>query len=347
MKNLLRYLSPFAPDQAGAVSVLFPQGGLIVICDAGGCAGNICGFDEPRWFTGRCALFSAALRDMDAILGRDDKLIGKLASAMEDSGTDFSALIGTPVPAVIGTDFRALKRAAERRTGKPCLVIPATGTKFYDVGAQEAYLELVRTFSLERLPVEEGTIGVLGAIPPDLSLIHPGEAVRAALDPGRERRILCFESPDDFRNASAAEKNLVVSPSGVAAAELLKERFGTPWEIAVPWLPESLKQRLAALHGGRILVIHQQFAACRVRELLPDCEVTTGTFFRTCPEWMKPGDMAFSGEGDFADAVESGGFDAVIGDPVLKRAIPHFRGEWIPFIHFAVSGALEQKEEES
>ena len=116
MKNLLRHLSPFAPDQSGAVSVLFPQGGLIEICDAGGCAGNICGFDEPRWFTGRCALFSAALRDMDAILGRDDKLIGKLASAMTDAGTDFSVLIGTPVPAVIGTDFRALKRAAERRT---------------------------------------------------------------------------------------------------------------------------------------------------------------------------------------------------------------------------------------
>ena len=147
MKNLLRYLSPFAPDQAGAVSVLFPQGGLIVICDAGGCAGNICGFDEPRWFSGRCALFSAALRDMDAILGRDDKLIAKLASAMEDARTDFSALIGTPVPAVIGTDFRALRRAAERRTGKPCLVVPATGTKFYDVGAQDAYLELIRTFS--------------------------------------------------------------------------------------------------------------------------------------------------------------------------------------------------------
>ena len=48
---------------------------------------------------------------------------------------------------------------------------------------------------------------------------------------------------------------------------------------------------------------------------------------------------------DFTDAVESGGFDAVIGDPVLKRAVPHFRGEWIPFVHFAVSGALEQEEE--
>ena len=51
MKGLYRYLSPAAPDQSGAVSVLFELGGIIVITDAGGCTGNICGFDEPRWFT--------------------------------------------------------------------------------------------------------------------------------------------------------------------------------------------------------------------------------------------------------------------------------------------------------
>ena len=46
MKGLYRYLSPFSPDQSGAVAVLYELGGIIVILDAGGCAGNICGFDE-------------------------------------------------------------------------------------------------------------------------------------------------------------------------------------------------------------------------------------------------------------------------------------------------------------
>ena len=48
MRGLRKYLTPFAPDQSGAVSVLYEFGGIIVICDAGGCTGNICGFDEPR-----------------------------------------------------------------------------------------------------------------------------------------------------------------------------------------------------------------------------------------------------------------------------------------------------------
>ena len=46
MRGLRKYLTPFAPDQSGAVSVLYEFGGIIVICDAGGCTGNICGFDE-------------------------------------------------------------------------------------------------------------------------------------------------------------------------------------------------------------------------------------------------------------------------------------------------------------
>lgn len=49
MKGLRKYLSPFAPDQSGAAAVLCEFHGLIIILDAGGCAGNICGFGEPRW----------------------------------------------------------------------------------------------------------------------------------------------------------------------------------------------------------------------------------------------------------------------------------------------------------
>ena len=107
MKGLRKYLTPFAPDQSGAVSVLYELGGMLVICDAGGCTGNVCGFDEPRWFETRSAVFSAGLRDMDAILGRDDRLVDKTCRCGKKSWmVAFAAVIGTPVPAVIGTDYR-------------------------------------------------------------------------------------------------------------------------------------------------------------------------------------------------------------------------------------------------
>ena len=40
MKGLRKYLSPFAPDQSGAAAVLCEFHGLIIILDAGGCAGT-------------------------------------------------------------------------------------------------------------------------------------------------------------------------------------------------------------------------------------------------------------------------------------------------------------------
>lgn len=115
MRGLRKYLTPFAPDQSGAVSVLYELGGIIVICDAGGCTGNVCGFDEPRWFERKSAVFSAGLRDMDAILGRDDRLVAKLVDAADKIDANFAAIVGTPVPAVIGTDYQALKRMCEKR----------------------------------------------------------------------------------------------------------------------------------------------------------------------------------------------------------------------------------------
>ena len=117
MKKLLKYMSPLAPDDSGACSVLYELGGIVIICDAGGCAGNVCGFDEPRWFDKKSALFSAGLRDMDAILGRDERLIQKLVKVTEQIDAYFTAIVGTPVPAVIATDYMALKRMAEKRTG--------------------------------------------------------------------------------------------------------------------------------------------------------------------------------------------------------------------------------------
>ena len=89
MKGLRCVLTPFAPDQSGAVSVLYGYGGILVILDAGGCAGNICGFDEPRWHKEKSAVFSAGLRDMDAILGRDDLLVKKTVAAAEQIDAQF------------------------------------------------------------------------------------------------------------------------------------------------------------------------------------------------------------------------------------------------------------------
>jgi len=348
MKSMLKRLSPFAPDQSGAVSALFEFGGLIVICDAGGCTGNICGFDEPRWFTRPSAVFSAGLRDMDAILGRDDRLVAKLQAAMKDSGLAFSAIVGTPVPAIIATDFQALKRMAEKRTGLPAITVATTGTRSYDQGASAAWLELFRTFAAERLPVEPGTAGVLGATPLDFPCLNAGALLSDTVAKLGWRTVRCYgmgAGLDAVRTASSAERNIVVAPSGLAAAEYLKKTFGTPYEIRCPWIPARTLETLSGLAGRNVLVVHQQYAANAVRDAVlstaPETRVTVASWFMMTPELMREGDFHIESEEAFIESVANGGYDAIVCDERLRVALPRsLRDSVVDFPHFAVSGRL-------
>ena len=232
MKGLWKYISPFAPDQSGAAAVLYGLGGIVVICDAGGCAGNICGFDEPRWFSGRkSAVFSAGLRDMDAILGRDDLLVRKVCAVAETVGAAFVALVGTPVPAVIGTDFKALCRMISRKLNVPALSVPTTGIGYYDAGMKAAYEALLPALTQEESVVEQGRAGVLGAVP--LELADPDEQQVLAETLQREgwKKTTFFDCREDYEQAGRNERNFVVSPAALKEAHYLYERFGTPYEI--------------------------------------------------------------------------------------------------------------------
>ena len=192
MKGLRKYLSPFAPDQSGAAAVLCEFHGLIIILDAGGCAGNICGFDEPRWFESRSAIFSAGLRDMDAILGRDDRLVAKLTDAAEKIDANFAAVIGTPVPAVIGTDYQALKRMCEKKTDLPILAIDTDGMELYDKGEEKAYLALFTAFAKEKYEVCKEKVGILGMTPQDVSDLKAADKVREELKKEGKGKNTCY-----------------------------------------------------------------------------------------------------------------------------------------------------------
>lgn len=351
MKGLLKYLSPFAPDQSGATSVLYDLGGILVICDAGGCTGNICGFDEPRWFGMKSAVFSAGLRDMDAILGRDDKLVAKLKKAVDQIGGDFVALIGTPVPAVIATDYRALKKMAENAVGLPVIGIECKGTALYDEGARSAWCELFSVFAEEAdgaKPADPGkrTIGIIGMTPLDISAADPMEKLNI---PEGYDEILAFGvrgGLEAVKKAGSVERNLVVSPAGLKAARQLEKRYGTPYETGYPFFTEEERARFAACAGRKVLVIHQQMAANEIRRIIEEAggtdsapgQVFCGTWFLQDREFAREGDVRFRTEEDFRKYVLEGGFDVIIGDGLLKRAIREYEGEYLEAPHFAISG---------
>lgn len=323
MKGLRKVLTPFAPDQSGAVSILYELGGIIVIADAGGCAGNICGFDEPRWKNKKSAVFSAGLRDMDAVMGRDDTLADKIADAASKIDAGFIAVIGTPVPAVIATDYRALKKMIEKRCSLPVITIDTNGMELYDKGQEKALFAVYNEFAREKYKAEPGKINILGAAPPDFGNTFPSLSL------------------DDIKTASSAQISLAVSPAAVKTAKLLEKRFGTPYEIRCPdellFLPDT------DYKNKNILIVHQHVIADSLRKRLlrrGAAHVRAATWFMISNEISAEGDIRLKEEDDFEEIVKNGGFDIIIADAALKALANGFAGQWIDYPHFALSGRM-------
>ncbi len=346
MKGLLKYLSPFAPDQSGAQAVLYDLGGIIVISDAGGCTGNICGFDEPRWFGKKSRIFSAGLRDMDAILGRDDRLVEKLRLALSQVGGEFAAIIGTPVPAVTATDYKALKTLATKKTGMTVMAVECKGTALYDEGAESAWEELFDTFVEEDAEgSDEDSLGIIGMTPLDLSLTRPEAFIEQIKEKEGTDKVFPYgmgAGLSDIRRAGKVKRNLVVSPAGLKTARHLKEKYGTPFTTGFPFLDKDKKDSIETAEGKKVLVIHQQMAANEIRKMIldkdPEREVTCATWFKLDREFAEDRDIRFETEESFRDYVLSGDFDLIIGDPLFKRAIKEYKGNYVEAAHYAVSG---------
>lgn len=349
-------LPPFAPDTAGAAAVLYPLGGMTVIVDAGGCAGNICGFDEPRWQEDAepSAVFSAGLRDMDAIMGRDANLVAKIREAAAELTVSFVGLVSTPVPAIIATDFRAVCRMVEKETGLPTIAVRTDGTRLYDRGASAACDALVQKFTA---PIPHDAmrtgLGVLGLTPLDFS--REERASLHALLGREDTPIRFFDRLDDFREAARLKEFLVVSPAGLKAARRLQRQWGIPIRAELPpaFIHEAFSavlSRLAALlqdgQQREILIVHQQILAnglrlaiCQRFPALPAGAVTVGSFFLLDRELQWEGDLHFRGEQDFHAYLQAHPDAIVIGDALLARAVPEpFGGTLLDLPHFALSG---------
>lgn len=358
VRGLWKGLTPFAPDQSGAASVFYELGGILVICDAGGCTGNVCGFDEPRWFGERSAIFSAGLRDMDAILGRDDRLVAKLTDAAEKIDANFAAVIGTPVPAVIATDYRALQRMCEKKTNLPILTVDTNGMELYDVGEEKAWLTLFKTFagkdvaSQKEASEEDDSskkmkIGVLGLTPHDVSDLNIEEKFWKSEN--ENTHYICYgmrAGIDKVKTAGSADKNLVVAPAALETAKYLEKEFGTPYEVGYPFVDELIPELDYA--GKKILIIHQQVIANAIRQEIrtrsneQNTEVTVASWFMMKSELSEEEDLSLKEEMDYCKLVQNGNYDIVFADENMRGLVPGFKGTFVNVRHFAVSGKLQE-----
>ena len=291
---------------------------------------------------------------MDAILGRDDKLVEKLADAARMIPASFAAIVGTPVPAVIGTDYRALCRMAEKKTGLPVIGVDTDGMEYYDRGLEKAYLALVKAFcrrqdGRESLSGDSAceaasrTVGIWGYSPLDFAGILSEEELRKQIRQMGYGEIICCGAGSragDLHKLAGAEKNLVLSPAGEAAARWLQEEFGTPWEYWVPHADSILDRFTSSMPAGKTLVVHQQVLADAFCASLrgKGMQADSAGFFMMTLGLQRADHVRLREETDLRALVQERKYDNVIADRSLKPILAGLPVRFFHLPHFAVSG---------
>lgn len=365
MKDLFMKLPPFSPDYCGVASALFELGGIIAIHDGTGCTGNFVCHDEPRGYGNKSAVFTSNLREMEVVFGDDEVFLGKVVQADRDLDAPFIALLSSPVPMVIGTDFKALGRIVTRRTGKPTLTFDTGGIQFYDVGMSNAWMTLAKQFAAEVEQVNPRQVNILGATPLDFGAPCKMAALKQVLQECGAEKITSWGmdgSLDDIRYAGEAGVNLVVQVSALPVAKYLKERFGTPYIVGMPIGRQGVRMladQLRVLWGEsrqadnpacgvklpfkKALVIHEQVTANAWRSCLQQdfgvAEVDVASYFTLDADLRKEKDVHLREEEDLQNLITAGGYDLVLSDRLLKAAVQSDVA-WIPLPHLAISGCI-------
>ena len=241
MARLSLYLPPLAGDYSGVCSTLFGLNCLVIIVDANCCTRNYVEYDEPRWARRRKTAFSAQLRTLEAVMGDDARIIDQACEAVEELSPACVAIIGSPVPAIMGMDLAGMAMEVESRTGVPSLGLPTTGFETYERGVSLALDALIERFCGAGV---RGTgdatrlrVNVLGLSPHDFADEADMGRVRSWL---AEAGIDVAFCPDgaytlgDVAAAAGADASLVVAWSGLAAARRLQEEHGVPYVVGRP-----------------------------------------------------------------------------------------------------------------
>ena len=262
MGKLCVKLPPFSPDYSGVCSAIFDLNCVAVIHDASGCTGNYTGYDEPRWYGSKTAIFCSGLREIDAILGDDEKMIQKVLDAAESLHPELIVLIGSQVPMVIGTDMKGIAADIEARTGIPCLGFDTTGTRYYSDGIAQACLALMERFTQTPERKIPNGVNLLGLTPLDFGSGAASD-LKAALAQNSLELVSSFcdgLTMEAVQKAAQASLNLVVSQSGLRPARYLEKRFGIPFLVQIPIGKSAQENWLEAVHsclnGQKSLVPH-------------------------------------------------------------------------------------------
>ena len=248
MKQIASRISIYSADTFGVCSALYELGGLCVMHDASGCNSTYNTHDEPRWYDFDSMVYISGISEMEAIMGDDQKFIDDIIYTAKELNPKFIALAGTPIPTMIGTDFKAIANIVENETKIPTFGFNTTGMNSYVSGAYKTFEALSKRFlkrNDKESRAEKSRVNILGATPLDFSI---NNSIKSTVDLLKENDFDVISTwamgstLEDIKDAGNADVNLVISYSGMGAAKYMYEKFNIPYIVGTPFGKEFAKK---------------------------------------------------------------------------------------------------------
>ena len=236
MRQAYRIIPIYTADVSGVCSALYELGGMTVMHDPSGCNSTYNTHDEIRWYDQDSLIFISGLTDIDAIMGNDEKFLQDIEDVAKEMKPKFIALASSPIPFMNGTDFPGLARALTVEIGIPAFSVSTSGMHDYVYGAGLALSEIARHFT-GAAEKRKRKLNLLGVTPLDFGPQPMVDAMKRRLEKYGWEILSTWAMGDtleDLSHAGEAEVNLVVSSVGIPAANVLREKFGTPFLVGTP-----------------------------------------------------------------------------------------------------------------
>lgn len=339
MRQAYRIIPIYTADVSGVCSALYELGGMTVMHDPSGCNSTYNTHDEIRWYDQDSLIFISGLTDIDAIMGNDEKFLHDIEEAAEELQPKFIALASSPIPFMNGTDFPGLARALTVGTGIPAFSVPTSGMHDYVYGAGIALAEIAKYFTgagdeknkggsgqliktddekipdsidksvkCEEIKSEESRwkLNLLGVTPLDFGPQSIVDIMKKRLEDCGWEIISTWAMGDTLETlskAGEADVNLVVSSVGIPTANVLREKFGTPFLVGTP-----VDGYVEKISDALMQVVEKDTGECRSgRETSDLWKVTPDQVIYISTEPVQP-DITVIGEpvtmGSLAAAIE-------------------------------------------
>lgn len=343
MKNLFKRLPTFSADYSGVCNAVQHMRCLIILHGQGGCIGGVSTCDDFEKELNEERILFTKISEIDTVTGNDDKLIHQIAADSGEIEHDFIVIAGSPIPMLIGTDWKAWVKELESATGKPVIAINTKGFTTFEQGEKEIFLQLVNKFSCQT--EKESKVNIIG----DTCLSGWTEDLRRELKSSLQKqydKVISWNDDagiEELRKMCSASLNIVASVSALPVARKMEEQYGIPYKIADSSLKE-IKGTEVLKKNGSILLIGEQIIMNRYRDQFRrngyTGRISVCNFFEMNPEWMEETDCSFMGEDDYIKYLkEHEAYEYIIGDPLLKQ-FGGYQKEFVNLPQIALSGRL-------